>query len=74
LIVVGIPQPANLLSINQEKLVGFFVTFPCIFRQKFPGLLIKEELGFPYIYTTKNTTIFWNYKKKEIKKGELLVD
>jgi hypothetical protein len=67
--VVGIPLPANLLSINQEKFVGFFVTLPYILRQKFPGLLTNEETVSPYIYTTNNTAIFLHYNKKEIKRG-----
>jgi hypothetical protein len=69
--VVGIPHPANLLSINHEKLVGFFVTLPCIFRQKFPGLLIIRETDSMYIYTSNNDS---KIIKKEIKKGELLID
>ena len=37
---VGIPEPANLSSINQEKLVGFFAILPWTFLQILPGLLI----------------------------------
>lgn len=41
--MVGIPEPANVSGMTQEKLVGLCVMRPCMFLHKFPGLLMITQ-------------------------------